>query len=200
MFDHVSPYDGPDVIFRRSHPRPSVEAETTAAGRLEAIGDDFPVGLFEEGTEASQFEAFRKLSGSVKLDMLAYCLALTLKPSLAPAEGDEPTAYDVALSLTAGDVAAYWRPTGANYLSRITRDRLLAIGREVLGDQWAQSRLKDKKAELVDQLDRAFAAPEQNGRTPEQVAKLKCWLPDGMAFGIQTIPQPAEADDARQAA
>ena len=85
-------------------------------------------------------------------------------------------------------MADYWRPTKDNYLSRITREQLLAIGREVLGEQWAQARHKDKKAELVAQLDRAFATPEQPGRTLEQVAKLKRWLPAGMAFGLPFNP------------
>jgi hypothetical protein len=67
------------------------------------------------------------LSETAKLELLAYSVALTLKPKLAPAEGDEATAYDAALSLTGGSVAGYWRPARDNFLSRITRDQLLAI-------------------------------------------------------------------------
>ena len=111
-------------------------------------------------------------------------MALTLKPKLAPAAGDEATAYDAALALTGASVAGYWRPTKDNYLGRITRDQLLAIGREVLGEAWSQSRSSEKKALLVDQLDRAFADPEKFGRTPDQVEKLKTWLPTGMSFDM----------------
>jgi ParB family chromosome partitioning protein len=75
------------------------------------------------------------------------------------------------------------------------------IGRDVLGDAWAQSRWKDKKGELADQLDRAFAAPDKDGRAPEQAEKLKSWLPAGMAFGgIAGIQQAADADEDREAA
>lgn len=200
VFDHVSPDDGPDVHFRQSNPRPGVEAETVAAERLEALSNGFPVGIFEEENEASRFDAFRKLNGTEKLDILAYCVALTLKPKLAPVTGDEATAYDLALSMTGASVAGYWRPNKSNYLSRITRDQLLAIGRDVLGEPWAQSRWKDKKGELVDQLDRAFSAPGQSGRTPEQTEKLQRWLPAGMTFdGIADLSL-AEAEQAREAA
>jgi len=180
---------------------PAIRRQQTAAGdALEAIGLGLPLAWASEESEAGQFKAFSRLPESDKHRLLAYCVALTLKPKLAPADGEEPTAYDAALSLTGADVAGYWRPAKDNYLSRITRDQLLAIGREALGDPWAQSRARDKKVELVEQLDRAFAAPEQQGRTPEQAETLKRWLPAGMGFGIPATRQTPEADDAREAA
>ena len=127
-------------------------------------------------------------------------MALTLKPKLAPAVDDETTAYDAALSLTAASVAGYWRPTKGSFLGRITRDQLLAIGRDVLGEPWAQSHFNDKKALLVDQLDRAFSNPDKSGRTPDQIEKLKSWLPQGMSFDIAAAPKPANAKKARKAA
>ena len=127
-------------------------------------------------------------------------MALTLKPKLAPAEGEEPTAFDAALALTEGSVASYWRPTRDNCLGRISRDRLLAIARDTIGEAWANSRASEKKALLVDQLDRAFADPAKYGRTPEQVDKLKTWLPTGMAFDTIPTPTPAWAKKTRKAA
>jgi ParB family chromosome partitioning protein len=126
-------------------------------------------------------------------------VTLTLHPKLAPTAGEAVTAYDLALSLTAANVAGYWRPTSANLLSRITRDQLLAIGREVLGEPWSQSRAGEKKATLVGQLHRAFADPEKSGRTPKQIEKLKHWLPACMTFAVET-PKPAKAKRARKAA
>jgi hypothetical protein len=72
--------------------------------------------------------------------------------------------------------------------------------RDVLGEPWAQSHVNDKKSLLVDQLDRAFSNPEKSGRTPEQIAKLKSWLPQGMSFDIATAAKPAKAKKARKAA
>jgi ParB family chromosome partitioning protein len=107
--------------------------------------------------------------------------------------GREGTAYELALSLTDADLAAYWRPTRANYLGRITRNQLLALGRQLLGEQWAGGRSKDKKGELADALEWAFAQPDKVPCAPEQRERLKRWLPEGMAFGA-VEPAPAESN------
>jgi ParB family chromosome partitioning protein len=125
---------------------------------------------------------------------------LTLQPKLAPADGEEATAYDAALALTGGDVAGYWRPGKESFLGRIPRDQLLAIARDTMGEAWAQASSKEKKASLVTALDRVFSDPENNGQTPEQVAKLKSWLPAGMALTHAPAAKPAKARKARKAA
>ena len=125
-----------------------------------------------------------------RLRLLAYCVATTLRPQLST--GAEATAYEHALTLTGGNVAAYWRPAKGSYLGRVTRDQLLALGCDILGEPWAQSRSKDKKGALADQLERAFAEPDKHGRTPQQREKLKQWLPPGMAFGTEAAKRPAK--------
>jgi ParB family chromosome partitioning protein len=193
--------DGPDVEFRAGKPRPNGDGEQTFAARaLADIRAALPTGWLEAASEAERFEAFRSLPDAARESLLAHCVAMTLQPKLGPAEGYEATAYDTALSLTEASVADYWRPSKAQFLSRINRRQLLAIGREVLGEQWAQSRAGDKKALLVDQLDRSFADPEKSGRTPEQIARLKSWLPQGMAFDVAAVPKPAKAKKVRKAA
>jgi ParB family chromosome partitioning protein len=199
VFDHRCPLDGPDVELRRSFAKPGVP-ETAAGDRLEALREKLPLKWLEADGQAARFEKFRQLAGDKKLDILAYCIAMTLQPKLGPAEGSAATAYDHALALTEGDVAAYWRPTKANYLGRITRDQLLAIGREVLGEPWAGSRGKAKKGEIAEQLERAFAAPTAHGRTPEQIDKLTRWLPAGMSFALPASRQPAASDETVEAA
>ena len=134
-----------------------------------------------------------------RLELLAYCVALVLQPKLAEA-GDEATAYDAALARTEAHVAGYWRPNKGNYLGRITRDQLLTLARDTLGEAWAQARWNVKKASLVDQLDRAFADPAKYGRTAEQVEKLKNWLPAGMEMSIATAAKPTKAKKAKKAA
>ena len=175
--------------------------ETPAvADTFTAIAKSLPVNWLKPESEAARFDSFRSLPDAAKLDLLAYCVALTLKPKLAPAEGEEATAYDAALAITGGSVADYWRPTRDNCLGRISRDRLLVVARDTIGEAWANSRASEKKALLVDQLDRAFADPAKYGRTPEQVDKLKSWLPTGMAFGTIPTPKPARAKKSRKAA
>jgi ParB family chromosome partitioning protein len=194
--------NGLDVQFMTPKPAPVTQQETTHAGEaMKAIKAALPLDWMKQPTEAGQFDAFRILPDAEKQRVLAFCVAMTLRPSLAPAEGEEATAYDAALSLTQASVAAYWRPTKANYFGRITRDQLLAIGRDVLGELWGQTAWKLKKRELADQLDRAFATPDVQGRIPEQADKLKRWLPARMEFGaIAAEPKPAKTKKGRKAA
>jgi ParB family chromosome partitioning protein len=193
--------DGPTVTFNR--PRPAsgnAEDVAEAATALARITESLATGWLKPKSEAARFEAFRSLPEQAKLELLAYCVALTLQPKLSPASGEETTAYDAALALTGASVAAYWRPTGANFLGRIGRDQLLALARETLGEPWAQSRARDNKASLVGQLDRAFASPDRPGQTPEQAENLKNWLPAGMAFGTIPTPKPAKGKKTKKAA
>jgi ParB family chromosome partitioning protein len=192
--DPASIDDGAEVRFQIPRQEPADDEERTIAGdAFASLADTLPVEWLQLPSEAARFEAFRSLPDMAKHKLLSYCVARTLKPKLAPTAGEEVTAYDTILSLTSGDVAAYWRPTSENFLGRITRDQLLAIGREVLGETWAHSRAGDKKASLVGQLHRAFATPEKPGRAPEQAEKLKRWLPAGMSFEIEA-PSTAETN------
>ena len=200
MLDERPVIDGPQVEFKRHQSTTAAEQKgTIATHALAAIEKSLPAGWLKPQSESSRFEAFRSLPQPAKLELLAYCVALTLQPKLAPADGEQATAYDAALALTAGSVADYWRPGKDSFLRRINREQLLALGRDTLGEQWAQSHAGDKKGLLVDQLDRAFSNPEKSGRTPDQALKLKTWLPQGMSFDI-AAPKPAKAKKARKAA
>ena len=111
-------------------------------------------------------------------------------------DGLDLTSYPPNMPLSG---RADWRPAKGNFLARINREQLLAISRDVLGEQWSQARRNDKKSSLVDELDRAFAHSEKH-RTPEQTAKLKSWLPQGMAFDIAPSSKPAKSKKTRKAA
>jgi ParB family chromosome partitioning protein len=196
-FSAMRIFTGPDILFNER--RPKVNELTAADQALKAIEEALPLAWLKPKTEAERFRAFTGLSDAQKLDLLAWCVASSLQPQLAT--GREATAYEVALSLTGAEAAGYWRPTAANYLGRITRDQLLALGREMLGDQWAQARHRDKRGELAAQLERAFADPQKHGRTPEQIGKLARWLPEGMAFTATAAGKPkAKKKNARKAA
>jgi ParB family transcriptional regulator, chromosome partitioning protein len=191
--------DGPDVEFSQTKPRREQEP-STATRSLTAIHEALPTNWLKPKSEAAQFEAFRFLPQEAKLELLAYCVALTLQPRLGPTDGEEATAYDAALALTGASVADYWRPTAENFLKRRTRDQLLAISREGLGETWARSSSDEKKSLLVAQLDRAFSGPEKASSDPERIEKLKTWLPAGMGFEAVPAPKPAKARKAKKAA
>jgi ParB family chromosome partitioning protein len=199
MLDQPFANDGAEMQFKR--PKTSGETESTIAGEaFDTMAKTLSVGWLKEPSDSARFAAFRSLDETAKLDLLAYSVALTLKPKLAPAAFEESTAYDLALSLTGASVAGYWRPTKANLLSRLGREQLLVISRDVMGDAWAQAHSSDKKALLVDQLDRAFANPEKYGRTPGQLQMLKSWLPTGMSFQHPSSPQSTQSGKTKQAA
>ena len=140
LADHDVP-DGPAVEFTRTRIKLRDAGESTVAtGELAKIEQALETGWLKKPSEAERFEAFRLLPQAAKLELLAYCVALTLRPVLAPASGEETSAYDAALSLTEANVAAYWRPAKATYLSRVNRQQLLLLARDTLGEAWAQSR------------------------------------------------------------
>ncbi len=197
IFDHGSPYDGPNVHFSESIPQPSVEGDTLAAKRLEAVKEGLPVKWLEPEEDAARFAAFCDLTAEEKMRLLAYCTALTLKPGLA---NELPhTAYDIALSKTEANVAEYWRPNAASFLSRIGRAQLLELGQETFGGDFTSRWNKAKKGELVAMLDKAFANPSKDNRS-EVVARLKNWLPVGMAFRAAPEPKPVKAKKSKKAA
>jgi len=201
ILDAQRAIDGPAISFKRPPAKPNEQsASVTAAEALAAIEKSLPAGWRKPKSEAARFAAFRELPQPAKLKWLAYSVAMTLQPKLAPTSVDEATAYDAALDLTGGNMAGYWRPAKDSYLGRVTRDQLLALARDTLGETWAGSRTGDKKASLVDQLDRAFADPAKFGRTPEQVEKLKHWLPAGMALSFHLAAKPTKGKKARKAA
>jgi ParB family chromosome partitioning protein len=193
------PTDGPNATFTPGRPAPAAGGETAAAGRLEAADQALPTAWLKPAREAERFAVFRRLTDAEKRGLLAYCTAVTLRPKLAAPDARDATAYDVALSLTGASVADFWRPTKENYLGRVPRERLLEVGRELFGRAWADSRRKEKKGALADALHEAFADPERHGKTPEAVAKLKRWLPAGMAFGTVTETKKRKARKTKKA-
>ncbi len=202
LLDERPALDGPDIDFKRPKAEPDQsEGNNRCQPRaLEAIEKSLPSDWRKPKSEAARFEAFRSLPQTAKLELLAYCVALTLQPKLAPADGDEATAYDAALALTEASVAGYWRPGKDSFFGRITREQLLALGRDTLGEPWAQSRANDKKALLVEQLDRAFADPAKHGQhagAGGEAEKLAA-----RRHGLRRCPdaKPAKAKKARKAA
>lgn len=186
-------YDGPEISFTRNFGgMVSKDARDFVAEQASVSAKELPKAWLDAEDEAEQFAAFQRLTEYQKQALLAHCVAVTLKPKLAP-EGKPETAYDLALAETGANVADYWRPSATNFLSRVTTDQLLEIGAEIFGESWSSHRRNAKKSNLVSELDKAFAEPEKHGKTPEQVAKLKNWLPAGMGFG----EPPAEAKPAK---
>ena len=180
--------------------------DTQAAKDLTAALQALPSGLAGLSIEA-QFDAIRKLGAKEKAALLAASVALSLKERSIE-QGRVPSLLDqIGLALS-GDavVSSRWRPTAANFWGRIPMRAALAIGREVLGDAWAERHARDKKAALGQALEAAFAQGVEpvDGVTPDARARAASWLPPGM--GVQTVPLDdtdevcaSEADAAEEA-
>lgn len=192
LLSHSAARDGANIGFHRDYGGfAGKDAKAFVSDQMEPIAEALPVAWLEASTEAEQFALLQALEPEQKHALLAFCVACTLQPKLSPAEGKPLTAYDIALSQTGANVADYWRPNAANFLSRITREALLEIGQEIFGGNFATQYAQAKKGELVAQLDKGFANPEK-ALDPEKVRRLSSWLPAGMAFPAITHDEPAE--------
>ena len=130
-----------------------------------------------------QFGAFRNLPEEEKQALFAYCTALMLNAQLSTEPGAKAV-FEQAGAILEADVAAFWRPTGDNFWSRITKDQITDIARDTLGNHQAGTFPKEKKATLARVMDQHFNRPEDSsGISDEQIGKVDRWLPDGMLFG-----------------
>lgn len=187
--------DGLDIKFFNKTPSMGQVKDTPTEKALAGIKAKLPLKWLDADDESERFDAFRKLPSSQKAALLAYCVALTLEPALAPEADTEISAYDSTLALTGVELSDYWRPTADNYLSKITRDRLIALGSEIFGKTWGPKWATARKGDQVKELASAFADPKRYAANKDVEKKLRTWLPEGMAF---TLPEnkPTKAKEA----
>ena len=168
--------------------------DTKPARDLAAALRALPSGMDGLSIEA-QFDAIRKLGAKEKAALLAASVALSLKERSID-QGRLPSLLDQIGEALGGNpvVSSRWRPTAANFWGRIPMRAALAIGREVLGDAWAERHARDKKAALGQALEVAFAtgAEPVDGVTPEARARAASWLPPGMGIRMETLADAGE--------
>jgi ParB family chromosome partitioning protein len=78
------------------------------------------------------------------------------------------------------DVAAWWRPTGANYFDRVPKKLALAALAQVGGPTLAGPYAKAKKAELAQACERIFSGDFIAEVEVKQAALA--WVPEAMRF------------------
>ena len=158
-----------------------------------------PADWLKPKSEAARFEAFRALPQADKLELLAYCVALTLQPKLGPADGDEATAYDAALSLTGGErgrlLASDQGQLPEPHHPRPVAGARPRHARRSLG---AVAQQATRKRRWSISSTGPSPIPDKHGRTPEQVEKLKSWLPAGMAFGHRSDAETGQGQESQE--
>jgi ParB family chromosome partitioning protein len=181
VFD-VRPLTGPELYFAKHDPSPKVGDIAELEQQWESVEKSLPLAWMKAKTEVAQFRAFQELNVDEKLAILAYCTGESLRPrQFAPDAKPDDCAYEEALSQTGGDVAGYWRPTSEEFLNRVPKARLVEVGEAVFGDGSMTRWLNATTSEIRGMLNRAFAKPEADDRV-EVTARLRSWLPVGMAF------------------
>ncbi|MDH3659778.1 MAG: hypothetical protein OEU92_07080 [Alphaproteobacteria bacterium] len=102
---------------------------------------------------------------------------------------------DRLAALALPDIRDRWLPSEANTWSRVTKAHMLdLLGQLGMGDAARQMKTA-KKTTLAGYMMRLFAAPPSR-LTPEQLAAVRAWAPDGM----KTVAPDEAADEEALAA
>lgn len=129
-----------------------------------------------------QFKAFCRLPNDDKAALFAYCTAQMLQAQLSTEPGASALFEQVG-SILGVDVAAHWRPSSEAFWSRITKGQIIDVAGSCLGRKHATAYEREKKGALAHAMGRHFTQPEGGtGLNKTQAAKVKAWLPEGMAF------------------
>jgi ParB family chromosome partitioning protein len=142
-------------------------------------------------TRSERFDAFRALPDAARAAWLGHAVARTLEASSGAPGGRACKFHDHLGQLLGIDVAAWWRPTGANYFDRVPKAQALAALAEVGGPTLAGPYAKAKKAELAQACERIFAGDFIAEVEVKQAALA--WVPEAMSFG--TPAEEASPDD-----
>ena len=193
-----------DISVRGTANRPPIRNNDDTFHRAnpgEAMLDDVSALAFDWLTIEDGKESFAALSAlplDAKQALFAACVARSLKGQLS-FEADARPETEATIARLDIDFARHLRPGADIYWSRIRKDRMLKVARNTLGDEWVQAHRKDKKPDLADAMEAAFAdtqvLPEHVTRET-RAAALAWTMPGFQAFDRGDID---DADEAAQA-
>ena len=131
-------------------------------------------------SEGEKFLAFRDLAPAMKSSLAAWCMGMIVSPRLVE---DEQARSDFVQTLAAEalpDIRTAWRPTAANYWSRVTKAHMLNVLRSFGMEAEAREQQSARKTTIADYMEKLFARPFAT-LAPEQHAAIAAWAPEGMA-------------------
>jgi len=139
-------------------------------------------------TDVERFVAFGALSDDARSTWLGHVVSRTLVSSLN-VEGDRQVSlHDYLGSILEIDMAAWWRPTAANYFDRVPKAKTLDGMHEVGGLELSNRYGASKKADLAATAERIFSGNFIAEAEVKQAAAR--WVPDAMRFA-----DPLAADE-----
>ena len=151
-----------DIAVRETRDRPPLRVNDDAFGDWspgEAMLADRSTLRFdwlEIEDRRESFAALRALPEADKQRLFAACAARTVNGQLA-FEADARPELEATVARLDIEFATHVRPTAEMFWSRVRKDRMLSVAREVLGVEWAHAHRKDKKATLAAAMETAFA-------------------------------------------
>ena len=151
-----------DIAVRETPDRPPLRVNDDAFGdcspgeAMLADRSSLPFDWLEIEDRQDSFAALRALPESDKQRLFAACVARTVNGQLA-FEADARPELEATVACLDIEFAAHVRPTAEMFWSRVRKDRMLGVAREVLGVEWAHAHRKDKKATLAAAMETAFA-------------------------------------------
>ena len=140
-----------------------------------------------------QFRSFRELDGDVKAAIMAYAVGAAIDPSLA--NNNKPGIMEEVAAEAIEDIRALWRPTAANYWSRVSRDHMLALLKAFGLAAEAEEHRNVKKATLAAYMEKLFEQPFATLSEEQRIA-VETWTPPGMGTQGDVVFDIEEDDDA----
>jgi ParB family chromosome partitioning protein len=129
---------------------------------------------------ADRFNLFRALDDEARSSWLGWVVGRTLEASLNVSGNRGNIFHDHLGQLIGIDMAAWWRPTAANYFDRVSKAAILEALTDVGGPTLASRFSASKKGELAASAERIFAG---NFITEVEVKeRALAWLPAAMRF------------------
>ncbi len=184
-----------DIAVRETRDRPPLRVNDDAFGdwnpgeAMLADRSSLPFDWLEIEDRQESFAALRALPEPDKQRLFAACVARTVNGQLA-FEADARPELEATVARLDIDFAAHVRPTAEMFWSRVRKDKMLGVAREVLGVEWAHAHRKDKKATLATAMETAFAKADSPplSVTKEGHAAALAWAPPGFgAFDTGTV-------------
>ena len=204
-----------DIAVRETRDRPPLRVNDDAFGdwspgeAMLADRSSLRFDWLEIEDRQESFAALRSLPEADKQRLFAACVARTVNGQLA-FEADARPELEATVARLDIEFAAHVRPTAEMFWSRVRKDRMVSVAREVLGVEWAHAHRKDKKAVLAAAMETAFAKADSPplGVTKEGHAAALAWAPPGFgAFdsghvddGETGKPEAPPADEDRSSA
>jgi ParB family chromosome partitioning protein len=138
-------------------------------------------------TQAARFDLFRALGDDMRASWLGFVVARTLEASLNTSGQRAVRFHDHLGCLTGIDMAAWWRPTAANFFDRVSKAVILDALKEIGGTTLSSRFSNAKKGDLAASAERIFAG---NFITEVEVKeRALAWVPVAMTFAAAPVVQ-----------